>query len=116
MSVLLSGKTRQAVGFESFLSQTVDRSGLTVSASPRLGLEAEAVPSLLRTRLGSYIEPTRFSGSTARIHGTAGFDVKVLKWRVFNLFEDEETAFHIGGVVDLAREYFGWGISAGVWR
>jgi hypothetical protein len=116
MSVLLSGKTRQAVGFESFLSQTVDRSGLTVSASPRVGLEAEAIPSRLRARGGSYLEPTRFTGSSARIHGTAGFDVKVLKWRVFNLFEDEETAFHIGGVVDIAREYFGWGISAGIWR
>jgi hypothetical protein len=115
-SVLLSGKTRQAVGFESFLTQTVDRSGLTISASPRVGVEAEAVPRHLRLRGGSYLEPTRFSGSTARFHGTAGFDVKVLKWRVFNLFQDEETAFHIGGVIDFAREYFGWGISAGIWR
>jgi hypothetical protein len=115
-SILLSGRTRQAVGFESFLTQTVDRSGLTVSASPRIGLETEAIPSRLRVRSGSYLEPTRFSGSSARLHATAGFDVKVLKWRVFDLFEDEETAFHVGGVVDFASQYFGWGISAGIWR
>ncbi len=114
-AVLIAGRALGAVGFESFLSQRVDRSGEKVTVTPRLGVEVEAVPSWLQVRAGTYLEPTRFEGSRARIHGATGFDAKLFSWTVFGLL-DEDTYFRAGGSVDVARGYFGWGLSAGVWR
>jgi hypothetical protein len=114
-ALLVSGRALGAVGFESFLSQKVDRSGEKVTVTPRLGVEVEAIPSWLQVRAGSYLEPTRFEGSRARIHAATGFDSKLFSWTVFDLFE-EETYFRAGGSVDVARGYFGWGVSAGIWR
>ncbi len=114
-SVLFTARTHQAVGFESFLEQKVDRSGLDVSVSPRAAVEVEAIHNWLQLRGGSYLEPTRFRQSSARIHGTTGFDVKVLTWNVFGLFDHDES-FRVGAVGDLARDYFGWSITAGLWH
>lgn len=114
-SLLISGRTLGAVGFESFLSHKVDRSGESVTVTPRLGMEVEAIPSWLQLRAGSYVEPTRFQESSPRIHATTGFDTKLFSWTVFNLL-DEGTYFRIGGSADVTRGYFGWGVSAGIWR
>ncbi|MEO6420371.1 MAG: hypothetical protein ABIP39_13225, partial [Polyangiaceae bacterium] len=114
-ALLVSGRTLGAVGFESFLSHKVDRSGEVLTVTPRVGMEIEAVPSWLQVRAGSYLEPTRFKESSPRLHGTTGFDTKLFSWTVFNLL-DEGTYFRAGGSVDVARGYFGWGVSAGIWR
>jgi hypothetical protein len=114
-SLLLTGPVSDAVGVESFLSQKVDRSGQTLSVTPRLGVESEVVPYWLRVRAGSYYEPTRFSNSSPRLHGTFGVDAKVFSWSVFGLFQDW-TAWRLGGMVDGARDYLGWSISVGLWH
>jgi len=114
-AVLISGPVRNAVGIQSFLQQTVDRSGLRVSVTPRVGIETEAIERLLQLRVGSYLEPTRFKEGTPRVHGTAGFDVRLFNWSVFKLF-DQDTYWRAGGVVDLTRAYLGWGVSVGVWH
>lgn len=112
----VSGPVDGAVGVESFLAQVVDRSGRRTSFTPRLGLEGEPIAHYLTLRIGSYLEPTRFDVSEGpRLHGTAGFDVRVLTWDVFGLF-DEGTGFRIGAFIDGARQYLGWGLSAGIWR
>lgn len=114
-SVLVTGEAKNAVGIESFLDREVNRSGEAVVVSPRLGVESEVLPQLLKLRAGSYAEPTRFRHGSTRLHGTFGFELKVLDWSVFGLFH-EDTEWRVSGVVDVAREYVGPGISIGNWH
>ncbi len=109
------GRVASSVGVESFLQQVVDRSGELVTISPRLGVETEPVLDWIKIRGGSYLEPTRFRGSSDRVHGTFGFDARLFNWSVFGL-ADEDTHWRIGGAIDASRAYLGWGVSAGVWR
>jgi hypothetical protein len=113
-SVLLFGPVQDAVGIESFLVQRVQRSGAKPNVSPRIGLEAEPWPNAVQMRMGSYLEPTRFAGSSQRLHGTLGFEVRVFRWSVFGLLDDD-TSWRIGAYGDVARNYFGWGVTAGIW-
>jgi hypothetical protein len=114
-SLLVTGSASDAVGVESFLAQRVNRSGQSVSLTPRVGVETELVPGWVQARAGSYYEPSRFSQPSARLHGTLGFDVKFLCWSVFGLFDDW-TTWRLGGVIDGARDYFGWSVSVGIWH
>jgi hypothetical protein len=116
-SLLISGTADDAVGIESFLERRVQRSGQSVSVSPRAALETELIPHWTRIRGGWYLEPSRFERTLegSRNHVTAGFDQKLFPWTVFGLFEDE-TAWRIGGAIDVSRDYFGWGIAVGVWH
>jgi hypothetical protein len=104
------------VGIESFFSQNVERSGQKTTVSPRVGVESEPIPGWFVVRGGGYIEPTRFSTSRERLHGTAGIDIHIpVLWSVFGLL-DEDTTFRVGGAVDGAERYFGWTVSLGIWR
>lgn len=103
-SVLISGAASDAVGIESFLTQTVNRSGQHVVVSPRLGAEMEVIPDWLRIRCGAYVEPTRFETSSARPHYTAGFDIRGPRWSVFGLWPDDYL-WRIGVGGDIARNY-----------
>jgi hypothetical protein len=114
-SALVSGPVKNAVGLESMLSQTIDRSGERTVVTVRGGAEAEVIPTWLVLRAGSYLEPTRYRGGETRLHATGGFDLRVLRWSVFGLF-DEAALFRISLSVDGARDYFGWGIGAGLLR
>lgn len=114
-SVLLTGPVRNGVGLESMLTQVVDRSGESVSVTPRVGVEMEPIPTWLQVRAGTYLEPTRYREGLPRVHGTTGFDVKVLPWTVFGLF-DEGTWWRAGGFVDYTRDYLAWSVSVGVWH
>jgi hypothetical protein len=114
-SVLLSGPVKNAVGLESMLTQVVHRSGERAALTVRAGVEAEVIPTWLVLRGGSYLEPTRFRSARARVHGTGGFDLRVLESEVFGLY-DEGTRFRISAAVDASRDYFGWSIGAGLFR
>lgn len=122
-AVKITLPVKNGVGLESFIEQRVERSGSSLSFSPRLGVEGEAIPGYLVLRAGTYYEPTRFEPSPAkghvphpRVHGTGGLDVRIpLAWSVFGLFDDD-TTFRVGGAVDAAARYFGWSVSAGLWR
>jgi hypothetical protein len=114
-SLLASGPARRAVGVESFLAQTVERSGERVSLTPRAALEAELVPNVAQARAGTYLEPSRFRGGSARAHGTAGLDLRLFPWTVFGLW-DEGTYWRASGFLDAAREYVSFGGSVGVWH
>ena len=72
-----NGQVDNGVGVESFLFQTVQRSGEKVTVSPRLGFETEVWPTRMKLRAGTYLEPTRFAASPPRAHGTFGFDVSL---------------------------------------
>jgi len=101
----------------SFIDRRVQRSGRRASYSPRLGIETEPIAHWLRVRAGSYLEPSRFDDNPhgSRLHGTFGFDQRVLSWDLFGLFPEGST-FRASGSLDVARDYFGWGIALGLWH
>jgi hypothetical protein len=122
--ILVSGRAPDAVGLESFFSHQASliglvpgtdfkRSGQQISYSPRLGLEGEPLPDRIQTRIGTYIEPSRFGG-LARQHFTFGFDVKLLPWSMFGLAPEQ--VWRIGAVTDLAPRYQNFGVSIGAWH
>jgi hypothetical protein len=113
-SVVISGAVDQAVGVESLVNQTVNRSGEYVVVSPRLGVEMPIFPTWLKIRGGSYLEPTRFKSSSLRMHGTFGIDLKLAVWNVFGLWPDNYM-WRLGLGGDLSREYFTWGLTIAGW-
>jgi len=113
-SMLVSGSVDEAVGVESLVSQQVNRSGRKTVLSPRLGIESGVLPDNLKIRAGTYLEPTRFDGSTPRLHGTAGLDVKLLVWNVFGLWPDDYM-WRLGLGGDAARNYYTWGVTIAGW-
>jgi hypothetical protein len=113
-SMLVTGPTSGAVGVESMLTQKIDRSGERTSVTLRGGAEAEIIPNRLQLRAGSYMEPTRFRESTPRLHGTGGFELRVVDWSLFRIYP-EDTSWRISGAIDVAREYFGWSLGVGTW-
>ncbi len=112
--MLVAGPTLGAVGVASMLAQVVDRSGEKTSITMRAGAEAEVIPGWLQLRGGSYMEPTRFRESSPRLHGTTGFEVRLVEWSVFGLFPDDNV-FRLAGAIDGARGYFGWSLGFGSW-
>lgn len=114
-TVLLTGPVSDAVAPVSLLRQTVTRSGQGVTVTPRLGLEVEPVDDWMQLRLGLYLEPGRAATSSARLHFTTGFDVKLFPWTVFGLYHDG-TWWSVGAVVDVADRYNNVAFRVGVWR
>lgn len=116
MSLDVLGPVTNAVGVESFLERTVQRSGRRPSFSPRAGLETEAVQGWTRLRVGSYIEPSRFDESNgARAHFTVGFDQRLFRWEVFGLWTEGST-WMLSASLDVAREYVSSGLGIGMWH
>ncbi|MEO8178991.1 MAG: hypothetical protein ABI895_09180 [Deltaproteobacteria bacterium] len=113
-SLVVSGSVKDGVGVESFLDQTVNRSGGQIVYSPRLGVESEVWLDRLKLRGGSYLEPSRFATSHARVHGTFGGDVRLFGWNVFGLWPDD-FMWQIGGSLDVAPRYLSWGVSLAGW-
>lgn len=121
-----TGATDESVGVESFLQRRVNRSGGRPSWSWRLGVEGEPWPDVLKLRLGTYREPTRFeaapatattpaSSPSARQHATAGIDVRLFAWQVFGLFP-KDTVWRALGAVDRSERYFSWSVGVGLWH
>lgn len=116
-SLVVSGSVHDAVGVESFLERVAQHSGASLNYSPRVAVETETVPNWLRLRAGSYHEPSRFPSNQkgGRVHGTLGFDAKLLPFDGFGLFH-EGTIWRVSGSLDAARNYFGWSVAIGVWH
>lgn len=114
--MVLIGPVPNAVGVESFLAQVVNRSGQNASLSFHLGAETEILQNWMKVRAGSYIEPTRFrtEQASARLHGTAGLELRLLSWRVFGIWP-EGTTWRASGFVDGAERYLTWGVAIGNW-
>jgi hypothetical protein len=111
----VTGPVEGGVGVASFLSQTVQRSGEQASLTLRAGLEAEPINDWLQLRSAFYLEPSRFADWHGRLHGTFGFDVKVLPWTIFGLFEPR-TWWAFGAFADVAEGYYATGLRIGMWR
>jgi hypothetical protein len=116
-ALIVNGPTPDAVGVESFLERTVNRSGQNVTFSPRLGVETEIWPRWFVLRGGTYLEPTRFGESNpdgARWHGTVGGDLRLGGWNVFGAWP-EKYIWRLRGALDVSRRYLGWGVAIGGW-
>lgn len=83
--------------------------------SPRLGVESEVISHHLRLRGGSYYEPALIAGTRSRIHGTAGFDVRLFRWSVFGLMEPFDY-WQLSVGADVARSYLNTSFSIGFWH
>lgn len=113
-SVLMTGASTEAVALEGFIDQRRELVGNLVTMTPRFAVEAEAVPNLLKTRAGIYVEPSRFRDGSPREHFTVGFDLRVFQWSVFGLFPDHQ--WKISSFVDMAERYQNFGFSVGTWH
>ena len=113
-SMLVSGALSEAVGVESMVAQTVNRSGREPVGSPRLGIESGLFPTFLKVRAGTYLEPTRFDEGERRLHVTAGLDIKLLRWNVFGLWPDDYL-WRLGLGADVAYRYSTWGLTLAGW-
>jgi hypothetical protein len=113
-SVLLSGSVPSGVGLESYFDQTIVRSGAELSVSPHFGVEAEAVPDILKLRTGGYVEPARSSGSSPRGHVTIGTDVRIATFDVFGLWPSDYV-FAATLFADMAPRYATFGFGIGGW-
>ncbi len=113
-SFMVTGPTANAVGIESFLAQRIDRSGQHATFTPRVGLETEPVPDWLWFRAGAYLEPTRFNQSSARLHSTVGLETRIFQTDVFHTW-DSPVPFRMGINIDLARDYYDWNWTWGIW-
>ena len=110
----LNGRVSDGVGIESFLFQTVQRSGQKITVSPRIGFETEVWPTRMKVRAGTYLEPSRFAQSKLRVHGTLGFDISLFRWNVFGLWPDDYR-WQISAALDVARSYGSFSFGIGGW-
>lgn len=120
LGLLVTGTTPNGISLESFFSQTVARAGSVVTYSPRLGLETELVPNVLRPRIGSYVEPSQFTAhadwKAFRQHLTAGFDLYLFRWGgLFGLIP-KDNKWRITTAVDVTNGYWNYGLSFGNWH
>ncbi len=109
-SVLMTGPTSNAVSVEGFLDQRAETVGQNASFTPRLGLEGEPLQNRMLLRTGTYLEPSRYDGGTARQHFTFGADIRLFpldfwgllpeaNWKL-GLFADSGAAIHQLGAGD----------------
>ena len=112
LELSLMGAVDSGYGVEAFAARQLQISGRSVSATPRLGLEAEVIPGWLRLRAGSYLEASRFPETTARLHGTAGFEVRLFAFRLGG----HERRVAISAASDLAARYKNLALSVGFWN
>lgn len=66
-----------AQGSAAFVTQTVRPVGQKIIATLHGGLEAEVLPGRMRVRAGTYREPSRYEGISARQHITGGFEIRL---------------------------------------
>ena len=112
LELSLIGAVDNGYGMEAFAAKQLQVSGRNVSPTPRLGLESEVIRGWLRLRAGSYLEASRFPETTARLHGTAGFEVRVFAFRLGG----HERRVAISAASDLAARYKNLALAVGFWN
>ena len=112
LELALIGAVENGYGMEAFAAKELQISGRNVSPTPRLGLESEVIPGWLRVRAGSYLEASRFPETSARLHGTAGFEARVFSFRLGG----HERRVSISAASDFAVRYKNLALSVGFWN
>jgi hypothetical protein len=112
LDVALWGAVDNGISPQSYVAMAPAQSGTSPSVSIRGGGEFEWLPGRLRVRAGSYWEPGRITGVNGRLHGTAGFDVRV--WQVHLWGDPYRLRLSVFG--DLSVRYWNGGLSIGLWH
>ena len=112
--VLITGSSEDAVSLEGFVDQQRQTVGQRVSLSPRVGIESEPVPNWVHGRIGSYLEPSRFTDGETRQHFTFGADVKLFAFSPWGIFGDQ--VWRASFSWDLAPRYSNFGVGIGAWH
>jgi hypothetical protein len=111
--VVVTGGTDRGAGIEAFVAHRLQASGRDrVDVSLRVGAEHEIAPGWVRIRAGSYYEPGRFSGVEGRLHGTMGFDLRLLSF----CFWGDRYRLRLSFAADAARQYANVITSIGFWH
>jgi hypothetical protein len=107
----------QRLGIERIWTSDGAISGSRPVIVPRVGVESEVVPQILRLRAGSYYEPERVGlmPMPARVHGTGGLDVRLFEWDVFGLVKPFDW-WQLSLAADAARSYLNTSFSIGFWH
>jgi hypothetical protein len=113
-SVLVTGQSSNAVSVEGFLDKLQETVGRSVDVTPRLGLEGEPIRDRLTLRAGTYVEPSRYDGGSARQHYTFGTDVHLFPFDLWGLLPESE--WKLGLFADLAPRYTNWGFGISNWH
>jgi len=113
-SVLMTGPSTNAISVEGFQDQRAETVGQSASFTPRFGLEGEPLQNRMVLRTGTYIEPSRYDGGTARQHFTFGADVRLFPLDFWGLLP--EANWKLGLFVDLAPRYTNYGLGLGNWH
>lgn len=103
------------VGVERYWTEQGTASRSQPIVSPRIGLESEVVPHILRLRAGSYYESERVNLTPSRVHGTGGLDVRLFRWNMFGLIEPFDY-WQLSLAADAARAYLNTSLSMGIWH
>jgi hypothetical protein len=115
VDLVIDGPVANGVTLEPLLNGEIVPRGDGLSYSPRIGGELEVLPDRVRLRGGTYIEPARSVTADARLHGTAGFEVKLFHLKLpWGLLDNDITW---EGSVDVADRYTNasW-IGIGLWH
>ena len=113
-SVLVTGPSTNAISLEGFLNQLYEQVGQSPTFTPRVGIEGEPINNLLRARIGSYLEPSRYADGIARQHFTFGGDVRLFPTDLWGIIVP--TVLSFGVYADLAPRYTNGGVAIGVWH
>jgi hypothetical protein len=112
-TLLLTGQldliqsAESAVPLRAMINQAPTPVAVSGALEPRIGLEHETLPGRLRLRAGAYLEPSAYASVSPRIHGTGGLEV-----RLFHALQD----WSLSASFDVARLYYNFGLSLGVFR
>jgi hypothetical protein len=68
----------------------------------------------VKGRVGSYLEPSRFTDGFGRQHFTFGADVRLADFNFFGLLGD--TVWRASFVGDVAPRYSNFGLAVGAWH
>jgi hypothetical protein len=109
-----SGVPNYGEGMDAFVLQTQHLAGANATISPRIGAESEVWQNRLVLRAGSYYEPSRYDNTNGRLHFTTGFDLRLFDTSFFGLFDT--TGIRVTPVLDVANNYFSWGLGVGFWH
>lgn len=103
------------LGFDQYWDEGGHQPISGVILSPRVGVESEVVPRILKLRAGSYYEPPLVGGVTGRFHGTGGLDVRLFEWNIFGLIGRFDY-WQLSLAADAARQYLNTAVSIGFWH
>lgn len=97
------------------LPSIVGSSGSAINFSPRVGIETEPVPSVVKTRFGTYYEPSRNDDArVGRQHFTFGADLKLFPTTWWGLVP--QVIYKAQASFDIAPRYQSLSAGIGVWR